>query len=127
MRPDSPLAEKDSVTAKDLSEFPLILPRRLRVQSELASWFGDYYEKLNVLFTSNLSTNASVMVNHGLAYSLVIEGMTPFWDQSKITYRPLSPDLTATSVLAWKRGQPFSPAATKFIEHIKCFLGMGKA
>lgn len=127
MRPDSPLAEKDFVTAKDLSQFPLILPRRLRVQSELASWFGDYYDHLNVLFTSNLSTNASVMVNYGLAYAISIEGMTTFWDQSKITYRPLSPDLTATSVLAWKRGQPFSPAATKFIEYIKCFLGMDKA
>ncbi|MBP3918294.1 MAG: LysR family transcriptional regulator [Clostridia bacterium] len=126
MRPDSPLAEKASVTAKDLSQLPLILPRRLRVQSELASWFGDYYEHLNVLFTSNLGTNASVMVNRGLAYAISIEGMTTFWDQSKITYRPLSPDLTATSVLAWKRGQPFSPAATKFIEHIKCFLGMEK-
>ena len=127
MPPDAPLAEKESVTAKDLSKLPLILPRRLRVQSELANWFGDYYENLNVLFTSNLSTNASVMVNYGLAYSLVIEGMTPFWDQSKITYRPLYPALTATSVLAWKRGQPFSLAATKFIEHIKCLLSMDKA
>lgn len=127
MRPDDLLAKKEYITAKDLSELPLILPRRVRVQSELASWFGDYYENLNVLFTSNLSTNASVMVRHGLAYSLVIEGMTPFWNQSKITCRPLYPELTATSVLAWKRGQPFSLAATKFIEHVKCFLGMDKA
>lgn len=127
MRPDSPLAKKDAVTAGELSELPLILPRRLRVQSELASWFGDYYENLNVMFTSNLSTNAAIMVSQGLAYSVVVEGSVPFWDQSKITYRPLSPDLTATSVLAWKRGQPFSLAATKFIEHIKCLLGMTKA
>ena len=127
MRPDSPLAKKDAVTAGELSELPLILPRRLRVQSELASWFGDYYENLNVLFTSNLSTNGAIMVSQGLAYSVVVEGSVPFWDQSKITYRPLSPELTATSVLAWKRGQPFSLAATKFIEHIKCLLGMTKA
>lgn len=119
MRPDSPLAGKDSVTAQELSKLSLILPRRLRVQSELASWFGDYYENLNVLFTSNLSTNAAVMAGHGLAYPVVIEGAVPFWDQSQITYRPLYPELTATSVLAWKRGQPFSPAATKFIEHMK--------
>lgn len=124
MRPDSPLAEKKSVSPKDLSALPLVLPRRLRVQSELASWFGDYYENLNVLFTSNLNTNASIMVNSGLAYSIVIEGLTSFWDKSKITYRPLNPELTATSVLAWKRGQPFSPAATKFIAHLKCLLGM---
>lgn len=127
MRPDSPLAEKEFITAKDLSELPLIMPRRLKVQSELASWFGDYYDSLNVLFTSNLNTNGAVMVNGGLAYSIVIEGAMSFWDQSKITYRPLYPSLTATSVLAWKRGQPFSLASTKFIEHVKCLLGMSKA
>lgn len=125
MRPDSPLAEKESVTAKDLSELPLILPRRMNVQNELASWFGDYYDNLNVVFTSNLSTNSAVMVMGGLAYSLVIEGAVPFWDQLKVTYRPLAPSLTATSVLAWKRGQPFSLAASKFIKHMKCFLGIG--
>lgn len=40
---------------KDLSVLPLILPRRMNVQSELASWFGNYYEKLDIVFTSNLS------------------------------------------------------------------------
>lgn len=126
MPPDDPLAKKEAVTAKDLSLLPLILPRRTNVQSELASWFGNYYEKLNVVFTSNLSTNSAIMVNSGLAYSLVIEGSLPFWDQSKVTYRPLIPPLTTTSVLAWKRSQPFSLASTKFIDHIRCFLGIGK-
>ena len=126
MRPDDPLSQKETVTAKDLSTLPLILPRRMNVQSELASWFGNYYEKLNVVFTSNLNTNGAIMVSNGLAYSLVIEGAMSFWDQSKVTYRPLAPELTATSVLAWKRGQPFSLAATKFIQHIQCFLGIGE-
>ncbi|MDO4167269.1 MAG: LysR family transcriptional regulator [Eubacteriales bacterium] len=127
MRPDDELAKKESVSAKDLSELPIILPRRLNVQSELASWFGDYYADLHVLFTSNLNTNGAVMVRNGLAYSVVVEGSVPFWDPTKITQRPLSPELFATCVLAWKRQQPFSPAATKFMEHAKCFLGMSKA
>lgn len=127
MRSDDPLSRKESVTAKDLSELPLILPRRMNVQSELASWFGSYYEKLNVVFTSNLNTNGAIMVSDGLAYSLVIEGAMSFWDKSKVTYKPLSPALTSTSVLAWKRGQPFSIAATKFIEHIQCFLGIDRS
>ena len=45
-------------------------------------------EKRN--FTGSLSTNGAVMVSNGLAYSLVIEGAA-FWDQSKVTYRPLYP------------------------------------
>lgn len=124
MRSEDPLAEKESVTAEDLLSLPLILPRRMNVQSELASWFGDYYDKINVVFTSNLSTNSAVMVGAGLAYSLAIEGAA-LWDPSKITYRPLFPALTATSVLAWKRGQPFSLASAKFIDQMRCFLGMG--
>lgn len=127
MRPDDPLAGKESITAKDLSSQPLILPRRMRVQSELASWFGDYYENLDVVFTSNLNTNGAIMVESGLAYSIVVEGAVSFWDQAKIVYRPLRPALTATSVLAWKHRQPFSLAATKFIEFSKCFLGMSRA
>ena len=81
-------------------------------------------EELNILFTSNLPSNSSVMVHHGLAYSLIIRGSISFWDQEKIVYRPLFPELTATSVLAWRRKQPFGLAATKFIAHIKENLHM---
>lgn len=124
MRPDDPLVSRDRLTAAELSELPLILPRRLSVQSELANWFGCDYSRLNVRFTSNLSTNSSVMVRQGLGYSMVIQGSLPFLDEREITFRPLSPALFATSVLAWRRQQPFSPAATKFITFAKCFLGM---
>ncbi len=61
-------SKKETVSAKDLSVLPLILPRRMNVQSELASWFGTYYEKLDIVFTSNLSTNSAIMVNGGLAF-----------------------------------------------------------
>lgn len=122
MKPDDALAALEAVTASDLEKLPLMLPRRLGVQSEVASWFGDKYENLNVVFTSNLSTNSAVMVEKGLGYSLVIEGGVPFLDQKKITYRPLSPELSATSVIAWKRQQPFSRAAEKFIEQIRYLL-----
>ena len=47
--PDSPLAELDAVSPKDLRGLPLILPHRLNVQSELARWFGYEFEKLNIL------------------------------------------------------------------------------
>ncbi len=124
MRPDDSLAQKEAVSAKDLEKMPLILPRRTNVQNELSNWFGDFFQEHQVLFTSNLATNSALMVQRGLAYSLVIEGSIPYWDREKIAYRPLCPELTANSVLAWKKQQPFSLAATKFIEHIKYLLGI---
>lgn len=125
MRPDDPLAEKKHIQAKDLEGKSLILPRRQNVQNELSSWFGDSFEKIQPVFTSNLSTNGAIMVQGGLGYSLVIEDSVPFWDKEKIAYRPLEPELTASCVLAWKKQQPFSLAVSRFIEHSKCFLGIG--
>lgn len=65
MRPDDALAGRKCLTAEEPSALPLILPRRLSVQSELANWFGSAYSRLNICFTSNLSTNSSLMVRQG--------------------------------------------------------------
>lgn len=122
MHPDAPLAKKDYVTAEDLAGVPLMMPHRLNVQSELASWFGDSYEKLNVIFKINLPANGSVMVYHRLAYALTVTGSIEFWDNDKLVYRPLFPELTATSALVWKRHQPFGRAVEKFIEYLKVHI-----
>ena len=127
MRPDSPLAKKKHITKEDLVDLPLILPRRLNVQSQLANWFGDSFDKLNIAFTGNLGTNAAIVVKHGYGYAILVEGAMPFWDQSQLISRPLYPELSSGTVLVWKRGQPLGNAAEKFIDHMRCFLGMDKA
>ena len=99
--------------------FCVILPHRQNVRSELAGWFGEDFEKLNVLFTSNLPSNSAIMVHNKLAYAILVQGSLAFWDPEKIVCRPLYPPLTATCVLAWKRGQPFGAAAEKFIQYLK--------
>lgn len=119
MHPDSPLAKQEYVTSSDLTHVPLILPRRLNVRSELASWFGDKFDKLNTPYTSNLPANSSILVYNKLAYAIIVAGSLSLWDSEKIIYRPLYPKLTASSVIAWKRQQPFGLAASKFIEYIK--------
>ncbi len=124
MNAKDPLAQKESLSVNELKALPLCLPRRMNIRSELANLFGDDFKALNIVFTSNLTTNAAVIAQKGLAYPVVIEGNISFWDKEKIVSVPLSPKLTATSVLAWKREQPFGLAATKFIEFSKCFLGM---
>lgn len=125
MRPDDPLADKEAVSAKDLENLPLILPRRTNVRNELLNWLGDSFQSAKVLFTSNLSTNGAIMVQRGLAYSIAIEGSIPFWDKERIIYRSLRPELTANSVLVWKK-QPLNLAVSKFIEQLKCFLSISE-
>lgn len=122
MHPDSPLAKKDAITAADLRHEPLIMPHRLTIQAELANWFGDAFGQLHVLFYSNLPSTACVMVDGQLAYALIVRGSVAFWDKQHVVYRPLSPDLTASSVLVWKGQQPFGVATEKFIEFAKDYF-----
>lgn len=119
-----PLAKREHVTAKDLADIPVIMPSRQKVHNEVASWFGDYYEKLKITVVSNLSTNAALLVQAGIGYALIVEGALPFLERSRVSMVPLYPELTATSILAWKRQQPFSPAVMCFLKFLKCFLGM---
>lgn len=119
LRADDPLAPQEYVRREELMDAPLILPIRGNVQNELLNWFGPSLDRRNIVMTSSMSTNASVMVENGIGRAVIIEGGRPYLDRERLVCRPLFPELSATSVLAWKRGQPFSPAADKFIEHIK--------
>lgn len=104
-------AERSRYGGRSLT-LPLILPHRMRYETKLASWFGNYYEHLNVVFTNNLNTNDAILVYDGLAVAIVIDGALSLWNQSLITFRELSPS-SGMFIAAWKRGQPFSPAAAK--------------
>lgn len=126
MRPDDPLAQKESICAKDLEGKPLILPRRTNIRNELSNWLGDSFQEKNVLFTCDLATNGALMVRQGLGYYILIEGALPFYDKEKLVYRPLSPQSVTSSVVAWKRHQPLSTAVAKFIENIQCFSSMNE-
>ena len=123
MHPDAPLAEKERITPADLRDVPLVLPRRTTIQSELARWFGEDFDKLQVLFTANLPSISAILAHNRLAYAILIPGSLSFWDPAKITCRPLWPELLGTSVLAWKRKQPFGLAASRFIDFLREELG----
>ena len=113
------LAAKKSITARDLTGLPLITGRRATINNELNNWIGRELRNLNIVFTTDLAANAILMVTSGLAYQLTLENPVPA--------RPLEPELSFGTLLAWKRYAPGSPAAEKFISHAKCFLSMNQS
>ena len=88
------------------------------MQSELANWFGKEFGKLHISFTSNLGTNAGVMAAYGLGYPVSIEGAAKYWREDILVQRKLFPEITASTVIAWRRNIPYSQAVNKFIEEI---------
>ena len=75
--------------------------------------------KLDIVATMNLINNAAPLAEHGIACVLTIEGAATMFDPARFAFRPLTPELSFTSVLAWKKLSPYSGAAGKFLEYIK--------
>ena len=86
------------------------------MQKELAAWFGDSYEKLEIAATYNLILNAANMVrNHmGAALGFFIGNLA-----DELRFVPMEPPLETGTVLVWKKDQAFSQAATAFLNQIK--------
>lgn len=116
---DSPLGHKEYVTPDDLVRLPLMTTKRTIVQNEIANWFGDDYEHLNIIATYNLIYNAAIMVKQGLGYAISLENLVNVSQDSDLCFIPFKPKLTTGTVLVWKKHQIFSPATSKFIKQLK--------
>ena len=118
VRDDSPLALLDHVTPKDLCQVPLIMAKRDSVRSELAGWFGDDYESLEIAATFNLLLNAVNMVQNGVGAALCFRLESPY---AHIRYIPLAPRLETGAVLAWKKEQIASAAVSAFLADFSAY------
>lgn len=117
IRKDAELARKETVCPKDLIGMPLLMVKRELVKNELASWFGDYYEKMQVAATYNLIVNAAAMVKTGIGAALCFDFGMQFYDD--LCFVPLTPRLETGSVLVWKKNQMMGVAVKQFINHIR--------
>ena len=116
VRLDSPLAGLDSVTPDDLEQVPLIISGRERVQRELANWFGDRWERLQIAASFNLILNAANMIRYGVGTALSFDLNFSFDD---LRFIPLSPTMDTGTVLVWKKDLVLTPVVEAFHQHIK--------
>ena len=116
-RKDSELAAKEFINPEDLLGVPLIMVKRELVKNELASWFGDYYEGLQIAATYNLILNAAAMVERGVGIALCFDLGVAFYED--LCFIPLTPTLETGSVLVWKKNQTLGAATSQFMNFLK--------
>lgn len=122
MPKDSPLAAKKAIKKEDLLDIPLICSRqaiRRHINGNAFShWFGEDFERLNIVSTFNLIYNAALLVEAGAGYAISLDGLTDTSRDSALCFRPLSPRLESRLAIVWKKDQVFSPAAQLFLDRI---------
>lgn len=123
MRKDSPLAQKETVKKEDLLNVPLICSRQAitqeRLGNEFAEWFGEDFDKLDIVTTFNLVYNAAIMVEAGVGYAVTIDKIANTSENNNLCFRPLEPKLDSGLNIIWKKYQVFSSAAELFLERLR--------
>ena len=116
---DDPLARKKGIAPADLMGRPLLLPRRLRMSSELAGWAGYDYARLNVVGTFNLLYNAAHAVAEGVGAAVSIDGLIPEMLAKRLVFRPFAPEIYSEVYLAWKENAELAPAAAELVRLLR--------
>ena len=121
MRRDSPLAQRETVSPRDLWDKPLILSRQVDNKSGLYRWLRREPSELHTVATYNLIYNASLMVDEGMGYAFTLDKLVNTTG-SQLCFRPLKPRLELGMYLVWKKSQIFSKAAELFLERLQTHL-----
>lgn len=118
MPKDSPLAQHTVITVAELVDLPLIVSRQ-GMEADYPKFFGEKVDELNIVATSNLIYNASLLVREGLGYALTFDDLVDTSSDSELCFRPLRPNLTSNMYLIWNKHQVFSPAAKLLLDKLK--------
>lgn len=114
VREDEFPENKTHFTYEEVSQLPLILPRRYIVLDEIASWLQVPEKKLKVTSYHNLPSNALSMVAAGIGSLLCVEGSFINRGKPGLKFLPVKPERTAGHVAVRKKNRPLPKAAELF-------------
>ena len=103
MRKDDILAEKESISPKDLWDKPLLLSQEQSDGGDLIQWMHKKPSSLNITVAYNLLFNASLFVEEGLGYAISFDKIINTSGNSNLIFRPLNPPLDVEMYLIWKK------------------------
>ena len=118
MRRDSPLAQRECVTADDMKGLPLIRSRHSLADRAISRLLGG---NDGVVATYNLLYNASLLAESGVGYVVALEGLINT-DGGALCFRPFEPEVKSGLNMAWKKYQMFSHAAKVFMTQLKSMI-----
>ncbi|WP_295730500.1 LysR family transcriptional regulator [uncultured Limosilactobacillus sp.] len=119
---NDPLAQKESITPADLLGIPLLVSEQAVDEHRFQDWWGNIGHKMNIIGTYTLVFNAMLMVKQGSADMITFDHLVDTADDSPLTFRPLSPTLTESTNLIWKKNVTQSKAAKLFTQRLLASL-----
>ena len=115
---DSDLANKEVITAADLTGLPLFTSEQ-SWENDIRPWAGDKFSGLHLEGSFRLAYNGSMFAKEGLGILLTLNDLVDTSPESALVFRPLSPHLEMKMYLIWNKYQSFTPIAERFLKQIR--------
>lgn len=110
---DTKLAQLTSIAPKDLEGVPLIFPARaLRVNMGIKRWFGESFNRLDIVATYTLFNNAALLAKQGVGALLCLNIMN---EDPDMKFIPLSGMEEIKSAIVWRKHMVISRACREFL------------
>lgn len=82
-------------------------------------WLGKERGQIRKVATYSLLFNASLMVEEGLGYAVCLDKIINTSGESKLCFRPLSPQSGYENACYLEKYQVFSKAADKYLQQLR--------
>lgn len=117
-----PLAQQTHITPLDLRHQPLLISQQAAQSHQFADWWRNVASQIQLRGTYNLIYNAQLTVGDGPTLVLGLDQLVNVGPDSPVTFRPLSPEMTAPITVIWSRQQSLSPVARLFLQRLRASL-----
>lgn len=112
-----PLADRSSLTWEDFNDLPFILYNEdfslAKLITRLSRKAGI---QLNIAFRSGQWDFLATMVEANMGVAILPEPICQRLTQSKLLFKPMTPELTWDLALIWRQNMPLTPAANALLE-----------
>lgn len=115
MKKDSPLAEKDYVIPKDITNIPLSLPKS-NSSRFLLDWYGNSKDKLKIYTTHDLLDNTIPLIKKGLCNVITLKANAEPFAGKELVFKPLKPEVYCESYFIWSKHKVRTETVSRFIE-----------
>ena len=119
IRQDHELAGKETVTAEDIKQYPLIMPGREKAKDQILHWMQCEEQHLNIPAYYNILSNAALLVQAGMGCAVCLDGALSIHADPELCFRQITPAHITRSVILWKKNHLFSQAASLFVQTIQ--------
>lgn len=117
---EHPLAERESVTLKDISEEPLFIPSRSSLFEEISQWFLANMGQPFVIGTYNQVASVLPLIAKNMGVCICPESVEQYADHDKISYLHLQNHDYISRLYMMKLKNKMLPAAARLFWDFMC-------